>query len=343
MIKTLSLCPTCYKKIEAFIDIKNGMAVMTKECDVHGPFSAIVERSAQHVSDFYRIETLGNNNTIIIHANNTCNMSCSWCYYPMGQETMYTFPYYDSVLGMYKRQRFNLLLSGGEPTLRSDYFQFIREAHANGWQAASITNMIKLADDEFFSQTMNPDFIQNNLYKFAMSMQHPKNYSKEILDQKMKALGSIEQKGLRAMCVMFSITSLDELEWIREFYNHTKHCYIMLRIRTMFQNWGNKGKSNHIWLSDLHKKYLDVFGDLTPVQCRQIEVSNMYCLYLQQSDGMHVSLSSSPTVENVDYHQCSRPVYMLALDGRCYPVPLAQIINEGIDLGWKDGYKLGGK
>jgi len=61
MIKTLSLCPTCYKKIEAFIDIKNGMAVMTKECDVHGPFSAIVERSAQHVSDFYRIETLGNN------------------------------------------------------------------------------------------------------------------------------------------------------------------------------------------------------------------------------------------------------------------------------------------
>jgi hypothetical protein len=31
---------------------------------------------------------------------------------------------------------------------------------------------------------------------------------------------------------------------------------------------------------------------------------------------------------------------MLANDLRCYPVPLAQIVNEGVSLGWKDGYKI---
>ena len=57
---------------------------------------------------------------------------------------------------------------------------------------------------------------------------------------------------------------------------------------------------------------------------------------------MNVSLSSAPTVENLDYHLCTRPVLMLARDARCYPVPIAQIINEGISLGWKDGFELKG-
>jgi hypothetical protein len=141
---------------------------------------------------------------------------------------------------------------------------------------------------------------------------------------------------------MFSIQTLDELDYIRDFYNATKHLYTMIRIRTMFKNWANKGDDNNLFSSDLHKAFIEKFGDLTPIQSRRTEQSNSYCQYLEMDNGMEVSLSSAPTVENVDYHLCSRPVFMLAQDGRCYPVPLAQIINEGISKGFKDGFTLEG-
>jgi len=110
----------------------------------------------------------------------------------------------------------------------------------------------------------------------------------------------------------------------------------------MFRNWANKSDKNQMYLSDLCKAFLNKFYDLHPVQSLDVEKSNIYCLYLAIDDGKQISLSCAPTVENVDYHVCSRPVYMLALDGRCYPVPLAQIINEGIDKGWHNGFEIKG-
>ncbi len=321
----------------------NGKVVMEKKCDIHGETEAIMEIDQKHFANFYELGTVGKNNTIIIHAHNECNMKCSWCYHKMGEETMQPFSYYNSLF-FYPYNGFNLLLSGGEPTERPDYFNFVKEGVDAGWGMASITNMINLGDNEFFKNTMNDNFINNGIYKFAMSMQHPKNYNTDILKKKNNAIENIKKSKLKAMCVMFSIQSLDELDYIREFYNETKDCYTMLRIRTMFRNWENKNDENVIYLSELYDAFMDKFGDLAPTQSRSVEHSNIYCLYMEMDKGINVSLSSAPTVENVDYHMCSRPVYMLAMDGRCYPVPLAQMVNEGIDRGWHSGFKLeGGK
>lgn len=337
MLKTLSLCPTCYRKIEASITYQNGLAVMVKECPEHGPSTAVMERM-EHVANFYSEGTLGRNNSIIIHIEDRCNMACPWCYYPIKKETVYKpFSYYDTVLGQYRG--FNLLLSGGEPTIRPDFFQFIREGAQKGWRMSAITNMLKLADKEFMAEALESPLHEGDVLNFAMSMQHPKNYSKSILLQKVAAVEALEAAGVKAQCAMFSIQSLDELDYIRDWYNHTHRFYGMLRIRTMFGNWQNKG-AEKVWLSDLHKAFLHKFSDLLPKQSLQVEKSNMYCLYLEMKDGMQVSLSSSPTVENIDYHQCSRPVHMLAEDGKCYPVPICQIVSEGIEAGWKDGYRL---
>jgi len=317
MINTLSLCPTCYRKVEAQISFQNGLVVMTKFCPEHGPFSAIVERDIQHFSNFYSEGTLGNNNTIILNINSSCNMSCPWCYYPKSQEELKPFSFYDAVLGKYRH--FSLLLSGGEPTIRPDFFEFVQEGVARGWRLAAITNMLQLGNPAFYERVLGSPLTSGGIVNFAMSMQHPKNYSQEILKQKVAALHNLDFSGKKAMCAMFSIQSLDELDYIREWYDASKKLYTMLRIRTMFGNWGDKGDQNKLFLSDLHKAFLYKFSDLMPKISRKVESSNIYCLYLEMQDGMQVSLSSSPTVENLDYHQCSRPVFMLAKDNRCYP------------------------
>ena len=337
MINTLSLCPVCYRKVEAQISFQNGLVVMSKSCPVHGPFSAIVEKDIQHFSNFYSEGTLGRNNTIIIHSHGNCNMSCPWCYFPMGEIPDKPFSYFNTVLGQYRG--WNLLMSGGEPTLRPDFFQFTEDGARSGWQMGAITNMIKLGDEDFFRKVLDSPLATPDLLKFAISMQHPKNYPERVLKQKIAAINNIEASRKKVMCAMFSIQSLDELDYIRDWYDATKSMYKMLRIRTMFGNWKNKG-GEKLWLSDLHKAFLWKFSDLMPKISQRTEKSNIYCLYLEMAGGMEVSLSSAPTVENLDYHQCSRPVFMLAEDGKCYPVPICQIVSEGIAAGWKDGYKL---
>jgi hypothetical protein len=232
------------------------------------------------------------------------------------------------------------MFSGGEPTERPDYHDFTVQAYRRGWNPSTITNMINLADEDFFKKTLNESWVDNDRnYRFAMSFQHPRNYSKSILALKMKALDNIDKQKLKAACVMFSIESLDELDFIKDFYDNTKHLYGMLRIRTMFHNWNNKSEKN-LFLSDLHAAFLEKFSEYTPVVSEDIEKSTAYGIYMKTKGNRHISLMSAPTVDNIDYHLCSRPVLMLARDYRCYPVPIAQIINQGIGLGWKDGFKL---
>lgn len=338
MIETLSLCPVCYKKIAAFVYPKNGEAWMKKECDVHGHFESLCEKSFLHWSNFYRYGTMGNNNAIIVHIHDKCNMKCNWCYYP-GTEKIHDQQFFDQLLhDPYKG--FSLMFSGGEPTERPDYHNFVEEAHRRGWQPSTITNMINLADEDFFAKTVGPAWCDDaGNYRFAMSFQHPKNYSDAIYQKKIKALEMVEKHNLKASCVVFSIQSLDELDFIKDFYDRTKHLYSMLRIRTMFHNWQNKGEKK-IFLSELHAAFIEKFADYCPVQSSRIEQSTAYGIYMMTKECRDISLMSAPTVENVDYHLCSRPVYMLARDYRCYPVPLAQIVNEGIDSGWKDGFKI---
>jgi len=339
MIQTLSLCNTCYKKIPAFVYESNGQAWMKKECDVHGKQSAKCEKSWMHWSNFYKYGSIGRNNSIIVHIHDKCNMKCKWCYYPECVEKIHDQDFFDHLLyDPYKG--YSLMFSGGEPTERPDYHDFVEQAHLRGWTPSTITNMINLADDDFFEKTLTDAWIvDKNFYKFAMSFQHPKNYSKKILKKKEKTLANLEKHGLKAACVMFSIESLDELDFIKDFYDRTRHLYDMLRVRTLFHNWQNKGKKE-LYLSDLHRAFMYKFAEYTPIQSNEIEQSTAYGIYMKTKEWRNVSLMSPPTVENLDYHLASRPVHMLARDYKCYPVPIAQIVNQGIAEGWHSGFKI---
>jgi len=344
MIITMSMCPTCYKKIPADIVVHDGSAWMHKECPDHGKFVSMVEKDATIINTFYNTGTAGHNKSILVPVTDSCNMACSWCFYPMTGKADKDARHYDRALTDMKVQGYGMLLSGGEPTIRPDFFQFSRELADKGWSIYVMTNMIALADRDFFSAAMASGYhdTQTGTFKASMSMQHPKNYPTEIFTKKVETMMNLERNGLKANCIQFSISSLDELKWIREFYNDTKRLYNHIRIRTMYGNWQNKGDGNKIWLSDLYKAFLSEFGDMIPTVATYPETSNIYSIYMRDKY-CGISLSSAPTVENIDLMSCSRPTLQYAADGKCYSVPVAQIIGEGIGKGWYNGFRLQGE
>jgi pyruvate-formate lyase-activating enzyme len=337
MINTTSLCNVCYKKIPAKISIESGAVHMHKKCNVHGEFSSLIDKDAKIFTENYNIGTEGINKAILVPVTDRCNMSCSWCFTKGVKTEEKSAEYYDRFLVDLKISGYSFLLTGGEPTERKDFFEFCKYLYLAGWPVVTMTNMINFADELFVKECFNVGLVNNGLLHADFSMQHPKNYSGEIAAKKFKAITNLEKFGIKANCVQFSISSLDELWYIREFFNDTKHLYHHIRIRTMFGNW--KDSSDKIFLSDLHNSFVEIFGDLSPIKTRFPESSNIYSLYFSVgSNGF--SLSSGPTVENVDMLSARRPTHMLALDERYYSFPVAQIVNEGIHKGWYNGFKL---
>ena len=337
MIRSFSMCPVCYKRIPAAISVVDGQAVMSKVCAVHKKFGALIDPDGGMFLRNYNTGTMGINKAVLVPVTGTCNMSCgspSWCYTKGVPIPENSAKYYDRHLHDLKQAGFAILLSGGEPTCRKDFVEFSNELKALGWPVVTMSNMIAFADGNFMKTC---GYIHGGTLWADFSMQHPKNYSSEILSAKMQALSNLENLGIKANCIQFSVSDLDELPWIREFYNDTKRLYKNIRIRTLHGFW--KDKSEKIYLSQLYKAFLDNFADLMPSQDFRLESTNIYSIYMR-TDHCGISLSSSPTVHNVDLASCSRPTYGIALDGKFYGFPVAQIISEGIEKGWYNGYKI---
>jgi pyruvate-formate lyase-activating enzyme len=334
MIKTFSMCPSCYKRIPAAISIKDGAAIMRKTCPAHGKFSAVVDPDGSMVLRQYNQGSLGLNKALLIPVTDKCDMSCPWCYMKGVKTEENSAEYYDSRYFDLKQAGFAILLSGGEPTCREDFIPLVAKLQKLGWTVVTMSNMINFADANFMKQC---GLIYNKLLLADFSMQHPKNYTEAILASKMQCLKNLGNLGLQANCIQFSVSDLDELPWIRTFYDETKHLYRNIRIRSLHGFW--KDKSKKIYLSALYKAFIENFGDLMPMHDMRLESTNIYSIYMRDAH-CGISLSSAPTVNNVDLSSCSRPTYGVALDEKYYGFPVAQIVSEGIQKGWYNGYKL---
>jgi hypothetical protein len=261
-------------------------------------------------------------------------MKCPWCFTDGVDTPERTAAEYDRQLVDLRLAGYTILLSGGEPTVRGDFIELVAGLQRLGWPVVTMSNMIKFADLEFMRAS---GLVRGDTLLADFSMQHPKNYSEDVLASKRAALENCGALGIKANCIQFSVASLDELQWIREFYDETKQFYHNIRIRTLYGFW--KDDSQKIYLSQLYKRFIEVFGDLIPAADTRLESTNIYSIYMRDPY-CGLSLSSSPTVHNVDLLSCRRPTYAVALDGKYYSFPVAQIVSEGITKGWYNGYKL---
>jgi hypothetical protein len=189
-----SLCPECTQRIPMRIYEEKGVIYLEKTCPEHGKFEDIYWGDAELFKWFYdnwynaRYKGTGLENphtktekgcpfdcgicpqhktpTVlgIIDVTNRCNMACPICFAYVGAANYVYEPSFDQIVDMFKLLRSNspwacnaLQFSGGEPTLRNDLPDLIKEAKKAGLSHIEVnTNGIRIAEDmEYFKKLMD--------------------------------------------------------------------------------------------------------------------------------------------------------------------------------------------
>jgi uncharacterized radical SAM superfamily Fe-S cluster-containing enzyme len=189
-----SLCPECMSKIPMRIYEDNGVIYLEKTCAKHGRFEDVYWGDAELFKWFYdkwynaRYVGGGLSNphtksvmgcpfdcgicpqhktaTIlgIIDVTNRCNMACPVCFAYAGASNYIYEPTYGQIVDMIKLFRANspwacnaLQFSGGEPTIRNDLPDLIREANKAGISHVEVnTNGLRIGEDvEYFKKLLD--------------------------------------------------------------------------------------------------------------------------------------------------------------------------------------------
>jgi hypothetical protein len=167
--KTKSVCPECKKVINAKLVDDGEKIYMVKTCKEHGQFKEIVYHSDVYKRIKQTIPREGivkgcpyaceackahKTTTIlaVIDVTSRCNLNCEYCfanandrcYEPTLQQLKDTISFLRGAQPLCNA----ILFSGGEPTLREDFFEILDHARKEHFDCLMIaTNGIKLAND----------------------------------------------------------------------------------------------------------------------------------------------------------------------------------------------------
>ena len=86
--------------------------------------------------------------TVIVDITHRCNMTCANCYVPNRNIPDLDARWLSEILGRLPAGRF-VRLVGGEPTLRNDLPELIRDIRAKGHHPVIVSNGLKLADRDY--------------------------------------------------------------------------------------------------------------------------------------------------------------------------------------------------
>jgi hypothetical protein len=235
-----SLCPECMARIPMRIYEESGVIYLEKTCPEHGKFEDVYWGDAELFKWFYdnwynaRYVGSGLQNpqtetvkgcpfdcgicpqhktpTIlgIIDVTNRCNMACPVCFAYAGSSNYVYEPSFEQIVGMFRVLRANrpwacnaLQFSGGEPTVRNDLPDLIREAKKAGISHIEVnTNGLRIAEDiEYFKKLLDAglstlylqfDGLREDIYKKTRARADLVPIKQKVIDNARKiGLGSI--------------------------------------------------------------------------------------------------------------------------------------------------------
>lgn len=251
---TISLCPTCLKRVGAKIIIQNESVFMTKRCPDHGFFKTKI---ATDVEYYKNIRNYNKPSEIPVHfgtdvlygcpydcglcvdheqhsclsvveVTDRCNLTCPTCY-------AMSSPHYGSHRTLEEIEAmFDLIvknegepdvvqISGGEPTIHPQFFQILDIAKTKPFKHLMLnTNGIRIANDPGFAEklaTYAPEFeiyLQFDSFKKEVLEDFR---GKDVSDIRMKALAKLNDLNLSTtlVVVLQQDKNMDEIGKILDF------------------------------------------------------------------------------------------------------------------------------
>jgi uncharacterized radical SAM superfamily Fe-S cluster-containing enzyme len=212
-----SICPECLERIPMRIYEEKGVIYLEKTCPKHGKFEDVYWGDAElfrwFYDKWYNAQYVGtglekpHTKTVegcpfdcgicpqhktptilgIIDVTNRCNMACPVCFAYVGATNYVYEPSYEQIVDMMKVLRANspwacnaLQFSGGEPTLRNDLPDLIKDAQRLGITHVEVnTNGIRISEDiDYFKKLLDAglstlylqfDGLREDIYKKTRS------------------------------------------------------------------------------------------------------------------------------------------------------------------------------
>lgn len=231
--QTQSLCPRCLKKINACILSGGGKFYMVKFCPEHGPFRTIVWNGSIPMNQWLvrkRKATIEHPQTplekgcpfdcglcaehrqhtctALIEVTQRCNLHCRFCFADSGNHSG-SDPSAEQIHALYRSVRnasgnCNIQLSGGEPTLRDDLPQIVRDGKKTGFSFLQInTNGLRLARDVAYLAKLKSAGLDSVFLQFDGTEDsiYRKLRGRALLSEKEKAIENCGKFGIGVVLV----------------------------------------------------------------------------------------------------------------------------------------------
>ncbi len=249
--KTESLCPYCFKKINAEKVLEDDKVYMEKYCPEHGNFKTLIWRETTSMEKWVRNKQRANIKkpgtvvekgcpfdcglcskhrqhtcTALIEITQRCNLKCSFCF-ANSEDSKEEDPSIEKIKFLYETVlkfsgKCNIQLSGGEPTLRDDLPHIIRLGRELGFGFIQVnTNGIRIASDEEYVKELKDAGLDSIFLQFdgTEELIYKKLRGKDLLQFKMKAVENCNKYGIGVVLVPTLVpgVNVDNIGQIIEF------------------------------------------------------------------------------------------------------------------------------
>jgi len=239
--ETKTICPECFKVLNATIFEKDNKVYIEKTCPEHGKFQDVYWSDYEQYqrAERFRCEGDGLRNPrtttklgcpldcgicpqhkshtvlAIIDVTNRCNLKCPVCFANAATAGYVYEPSKEQIIGMLENFRRNdpvpppaLQFSGGEPTIRQDLFELIRAAKELGFHHIEVnTNGLRLAQSVDYCRGLLEAGMSTLYLQFDGLTSEVYKFTRgtDLVDIKMKAIENCREAGLESMVLVVTL------------------------------------------------------------------------------------------------------------------------------------------
>lgn len=346
MGNTNSICSNCFMQIPAVADPFDDICPMLyKICPVHGMQRGKLEKDRAFYQRFNTYKRYNHYPIGVINITGKCNIKCKYCFYPTNNEEMPIERIHEIIEGVYPKLT-GFVLSGGEPTCHSQYFEIIKRLSKAGLTHSMLTNGVKLNDDEFFHEAVRNGIIdERQRVRAQLSIHGARQQGEEVYNHQISFLEKCRRRGISIQMVMINLeyrvdghSIMDETDNVIAFMQEWRDVVPNWRIRTVCNVWAAQNVQYREFNSDIFKQFqmASMRNKVSFNPTDAGDINNIYAI-VAEYDGMNIAFMAAPDLGSIDLGYLARGPFMLANDGEWYSVPHALLINQGLQTGWYRG------